>query len=214
VTDVAKRRADGESCGGDSEPMRQRLRVRLGVKSNALFLEVVALFAIVGTLQSGCTSCRVAPSPTPAQRLAEALRKAGTLTSAPPAASLVCPMLGSTMAPPALQAKGGHRVILSWRASAPADSKHAAAVGYCIYRSIKPKDPWPELVNSIPFPGTSCVDDLVENGKKYYYVVRAISAKGVISITSNPAPAPIPTWTKTSPYSGTSVPACREATQK
>ena len=66
-------------------------------------------------------------------------------------------------------------MILSWRASAPADSKHAAAVAYCVYRSIKRKDPSPELVNFIPFPGTSCTDDLVENGKKYYYVVRAIS---------------------------------------
>ncbi|MGA7321648.1 MAG: hypothetical protein WBW98_14140 [Candidatus Sulfotelmatobacter sp.] len=102
-------------------------------------------------------------------------------------------------------------MILSWRASAPADSKHAAAVGYCVYRSIKRKDPSPELVNSIPFPGTSCTDDLVENGKKYYYVVRAISAKGVTSIISNEAPAPIPTGQQSNPSaSGASAPLCRE----
>ena len=70
-------------------------------------------------------------------------------------------------------------MILSRRASAPADSKHEAAIGYCVYRGAKRKDPLPELVNSIPFPGTSCTDDLVENHKKYYYVVRAITAKGV-----------------------------------
>ena len=59
-------------------------------------------------------------------------------------------------------------MILSRTASAPADSKHDAAIGYCVYRGSKRKDPSPELVNSLPFPGTGCRDDLVENDKKYY----------------------------------------------
>jgi hypothetical protein len=102
-------------------------------------------------------------------------------------------------------------VILSWRASAPADSKHAAAIGYCVYRAIKHKDTSPEQVNSRPFPGTTCADDLVENDKKYYYVVRAISAKGVTSIISNEAAAAIPTENKSNPsVSGASAPLCRE----
>jgi len=83
-------------------------------------------------------------------------------------------------------------VILSWRASAPADSKHAAAVGYCIYRGLIQKDPSPVSLNTTPFPGTSCADDSVVNDKKYYYVVRAISDKGVTSIISNEALAAIP----------------------
>ncbi len=102
-------------------------------------------------------------------------------------------------------------MILSWRASAPADSKHSDAIGYCIYRGIKPKDPSPELVNSIPFPGASCMDDLVANDKKYYYVVRAMSAKGVPSISSNEAPAAIPAGNKSNPsVSRASPPLCRE----
>ena len=91
-------------------------------------------------------------------------------------------------------------MILSWKASAPADSKHAAAEGYCIYRGIKPKDPSPELVNPIPIPVTSCTDDLVEDDNKYYYVVRAISAKSAI-----------PTGKQSNPsVSGASAPLCRE----
>ncbi|MFZ0771013.1 MAG: hypothetical protein WCA49_03645 [Candidatus Sulfotelmatobacter sp.] len=106
-------------------------------------------------------------------------------------------------------------MILSWRASAAADSKHSAAIGYCIYRSTPRKDSPPVLLNSVPFPGTGCADDLVENGKKYYYVVRAISAKNAISTTSNIAPASIPTWTRTDPHvSRASVPLCREATER
>ncbi|MGC2021224.1 MAG: fibronectin type III domain-containing protein [Candidatus Sulfotelmatobacter sp.] len=105
-------------------------------------------------------------------------------------------------------AESEHRVILSWRASAPADPKHAPAVGYCIYRGMKQKDPSPVLLNGTPFPGTSCTDDLVINDKKYYYVVRAISAKGITSIVSNEAPAKIPKQRRPS-VSATLAPLCR-----
>ncbi len=101
-------------------------------------------------------------------------------------------------------------MILSWKASAPADSQHGAAIGYCIYRGVKSKDPSPERVNAIPFPGTSCADDLVVNDKKYYYVVRAINAKGTASITSNEAPAAIPKDKLSNPsVPGASAPLCR-----
>ena len=100
-------------------------------------------------------------------------------------------------------------MILSWRPSAPADSSHAAAAGYCIYRGLNQNDPSPVLLNTAPFPGTSCADDLVVNDKKYYYVVRAISAKGVPSIVSNEAPAVIPKQNNPS-VSSTSPPLCRE----
>jgi fibronectin type 3 domain-containing protein len=99
-------------------------------------------------------------------------------------------------------------VVLSWNASAPSDPKHAAAAGYCIYRSVKQKDPSPVLLNNTPFPGTSCVDDLVVNDKKYYYVVRAISAKGVTSIVSNEASAQIPKQSNPS-ASKALAPLCR-----
>jgi len=102
-------------------------------------------------------------------------------------------------------------VTLSWRASAPADSKHAAAIGYCIYRGTKHDDKSPELVNSVPFQGTSCADDLVQNGKRYFYVIRAISADRLTSIISNEVPASIPTSKRRNhPSSRASVPLCRE----
>lgn len=97
-------------------------------------------------------------------------------------------------------------MTLSWKASAPADSKHSGAVGYCVYRGA-PGDPNPGLINLLPLPGTSCVDDVVANGQRYSYVVRAISANGVTSITSNPAPVEIPAAGRSSlPLS---APLCR-----
>ncbi len=99
-------------------------------------------------------------------------------------------------------------MILSWRASPPADAKHAAAAGYCIYRGVKQKDPSPVLLNAMPLSGTSCVDDLVVNDTKYYYVVRAISSKGITSIVSNEAPAKIPKQDNPS-TSAALAPLCR-----
>lgn len=181
----------------------------LRVKSNLQFLAAFVLIGIVSTVQVGCTSCLITPGPTPAERLEAALRKAGTLASPPAVAPLVCPSFGSSSLPAASPVEGEHRVILSWRASAPADSKHAAAAGYCIYRGLMQKDPSPVLLNTTPFPGTSCADDSVVNDKKYYYVVRAISDKGVPSIISNEAPAAIPKHTDPS-ASRISPPLCRE----
>jgi hypothetical protein len=190
--------------------MKPRSTVWLPVKSKTLPLVVAVFLSIAGALDSGCSSGRVAPTPTPSQRLAEALSKAGTLPSALPVPSLACPTFGPALRPGPPQGNGEHSVILSWRASAPADFKHAAAAGYCIYRSTTRKDLSPELVNPIPFAGTNCTDDRVENGKKYYYVVRAISANNVTSVISNEAPASIPAGKKNSPaFPGSSTPLCR-----
>jgi hypothetical protein len=167
------------------------------VRSDHQALAIAVVLGIAGILQVGCTSCLITARPTPTERLEEALRtdavrRSATVSSPPPVAPLVCPTIGPSGEPIAPPAPDGHRVILSWRASAPADSKHGAAVGYCIYRGVKHQDPSPVLLNSAPFPGTSCADDLVINGTKYYYVVRAISANRVSSIVSNEAPAVIP----------------------
>jgi hypothetical protein len=55
------------------------------------------------------------------------------------------------------------------------------------------------------------MDDSVQSDKKYYYVVRAISAKGVTSIVSNEAPAAIPARRQPNPpTSESSASLCRE----
>jgi len=193
--------------------MKQRWTARLGVSPNspAHFVFVIAVFAIAGTLQTGCKTGRVATGPTSTPRPAETLRQAGTLPSASSGPRLVCPDLSSSGVAPTLQAESVHRVTLSWKASAPASSKHAGSVGYCVYRGLKHKDSSPELLNSVPFPGPSCAVDLVGNGKTYYYVVRAISATGVTSIVSNEVAVTIPTGKQAHPsVSGTTAPLCRE----
>ncbi len=179
-------------------------------KPSLRFLLVVAALAIFGMLPIACTRGSGPPGSESFPQKIEAPRQAGVPTNNA-VRRLVCPAFGSPTTPQTLQSKGGHRVILSWRASAPADSKHADAVGYCIYRGNQRKDPRPVLINAAPFSGTSCMDDVVESGKKYYYVVRAISAKGVTSIISNAAPAPIPTRERTeAELPGKSAPLCRE----
>lgn len=133
-------------------------------------------------------------------------------TTSTPASRLNCPNLGSVLLS-APQSRNGHRVILSWKASRRADAKHAEAVGYCIYRGLKPNAPPTELVNQLPFPETQCIDDSVENGKQYYYVVRAISARGETSDASKPpASAKIPVTPPASfQKAGAPIPLCRES---
>jgi hypothetical protein len=122
-------------------------------------------------------------------------------------------MLGSPLVQEPLPANAGHRVILSWKASAPPNAKHGAAVGYCIYRGDGRRDPFPKLVNSIPFPGTRCMDDWVENSGKYAYMVRAINVRRVESGPSNVISVVIPSGKAgDSSASTTSVPLCRVPT--
>jgi hypothetical protein len=158
----------------------------------------VAALALVATMSSGCKTKTSA--------------SAGPRGDRAPAPRLVCPTLGSVLVP-ASQSEHGHRVTLKWKASRHTDAKHAIAVGYCIYRGPTPSPPPTELVNYFPFPETQCVDDSVENGKQYYYVVRAISAGAVTSDFSKPpAPAKIPVTPPASfQTAGASIPLCRES---
>jgi hypothetical protein len=202
--------------------MKSCFPVRARAERNSpVFLALVAI-AITGTTQIGCTGCRTAPNPTPAQRLEQALQRRDALkqaqlvaSSAPaPGPDPTCPPLNASMVSSTPPANGGHRVTLTWKASAPADPKHSAAFGYCIYRGA-PGDPNPGLMNKTPLPGTSCTDDLVANGGRYSYVVRAVSAGGATSVTSNPAAVQIPpTGASKSPVSAASPPLCRGSVGK
>jgi hypothetical protein len=152
---------------------------------------LLALISIVGIAETACVSRPAAPVQASNQGLTEPARRVDALTGSAPKKPLECHPFGSFPEPTALQIKGEHTVILSWTASAPADATHAAANGYCVYRSTERKDQSLVRVNSVPFQGTSCIDDMVETGKTYYYRVKAISAKGNTSDASRFAAAPI-----------------------
>lgn len=164
----------------------------------------VSLLAFLATMSSGCKTKSSASEGRP-----RAFQPGAGRASAD---RLACPPLGSVLAL-GPQSKDGHRVILKWKASSHADAKHAEAIGYCIYRGLKPNAPPTELVNQLPFPETQCIDDSVENGKQYYYVVRAISARGETSDASKPpASAKIPVTPPASfQKAGAPIPLCRES---
>ena len=111
-------------------------------------------------------------------------------------------------------ATGHHRVVLSWNASAPSTRSQDNAVGYCLYRSqtqnLAAKNATCtqcERINSVPVVGTGCIDDLVQDGVTYYYVVTAINSGRQLSSSSNEIPAVIP---QNKPGGGTSsYPFCR-----
>jgi hypothetical protein len=111
---------------------------------------------------------------------------------------------------------GHHKILLSWNVSAPSTKPENNAVGYCLYRSKKKhvarKNPLCracEQVNLLPLPGTNCVDDLVQDGTVYYYVVAAIDQHGTLSSASNEIIASIPPGNKAGrSFSGSSL-LCR-----
>jgi hypothetical protein len=173
----------------------------------------VSAFALVlisiGTLLSACTTCRVAKSPA-ASPQASGINRQSAAPAAPSASNaLVCPTRGSSLVQEPLPANSGHRVILSWKASAAPNAKHSAAFGYCIYRGKNEHDPYPQLVNAIPFQGTRCMDDWVESSGKYTYVVRAISVRRMESDPSNVISVVIPSGKSGNSVSAISAPLCR-----
>ena len=133
------------------------------------------------------TACVSKPtdSPQASIQVPAAPTRAATVASAVPIKPPECPKFGTFPESSEALTKGEHTVILSWKASAPADAKHTDAFGYCIYRGEKRNDRSLVRVNLEAFRGTSCTDDMVQTGKTYYYKVKAISAKQNVSKTTD-----------------------------
>jgi hypothetical protein len=178
-----------------------------GALRKAPFLLV--LMSIVGITETACVSRPTAPVQASNQGISEPARHVDSPAGGAPKKSLECLPFGAFPEPAALQTKGEHIVILSWKASAPADANHAAANGYCLYRSTEHNDRSFVRLNTVPFQGTSCTDDMVETGKTYYYRVKAISAKGRTSDASRFATAPIKDRKPVHPVASP-PPSCRE----
>src|ERR1700676_53433 len=109
-----------------------------------------------------------------------------------------CPKSNGTVLPASPQT-GHHKVFLTWNASTYFSDRKRHAVGYCLYRSGTPKvaasDPKCDKCEQVyqkPIPGTACVDDLVQDGARYYYVATAVNEDGEPSLLSTETFAPIP----------------------
>lgn len=105
---------------------------------------------------------------------------------------LKCPPAKVTPLGPSVPRTGHHKVFLKWNASKPSKRAPAEAVGYCLYRSTtkgaakeNPRCDECEQINTYPVSGTTCVDDLVQDGAIYYYVAAAITQNNEVSISSN-----------------------------
>lgn len=71
-----------------------------------------------------------------------------------------------------------HRVTLDWR------SRATKLAGYNVYRSEVSGRQYSRL-NSVLDPDTTFADNTVESGRTYYYVITAISERGIESTPSN-----------------------------
>ena len=89
----------------------------------------------------------------------------------------------STRRTQARQLRPQHRVNLSWKAST------SAVVGYNVYR----RDTAGGVKLTLePVTGTNYVDRTVQPGQTYFYVIKAVNAKGGESTASNEIRADIP----------------------
>jgi len=179
------------------------------------WLVVLLIFGIIETrvvnAQAGASSS--AKPPATHSTTGKAASPSSAQTSFPS-----CPKGGIPPIQPSRPGTGHHKVILSWNASPLSSSSNNNAVGYCLYRSTadttgerKANCSDCEQINLVAFGGTSCLDDLVLDNAKYYYVVAAIDANGNISRPSNWALAPIPSGNQISSVQVSSPPppACR-----
>lgn len=150
-------------------------------------------------------------------KLEDAPTEERTALRSPAPVPPVCPAAGIVPLKRSQPGTGDHRVILTWNASAPSSSPDSTAVGYCLYRSQKKKvakkNPTCsecEQINSIPVVGTTCVDDLVQDGATYFYVATAISRSRQLSPSSNEITVVIPrSKQRAGPRSTASPPFCR-----
>jgi hypothetical protein len=92
---------------------------------------------------------------------------------------------GASSTPSSQRQRSLHSVTLSWGAS------NSPVLGYNVYRSPKPGGPYtrinPDLVRGLTYS-----DHDVQSGMTYYYVTRAVDAKGRESGNSNESPANVP----------------------
>lgn len=178
---------------------------------------IVLVLLIAYALRLLATAGRVSPTATLASRPAsndEKLRLAAPQPT-PPSNLPLCPNTTTPILQPSSHT-GHHKVTLSWKASLPSSDSNRQAAGYCLYRSTTPNPAGEnppcrdcEWINKRAIPGTACVDDLVQDGVVYYYVVEAITLGRVTSSFSNQAPAPIPSTQKPGSVTGNSYPLCR-----
>tara|TARA_R110002020_G_C16318201_1_gene774501 strand:+ start:735 stop:4763 length:4029 start_codon:yes stop_codon:yes gene_type:complete len=100
------------------------------------------------------------------------------------------PPTGPPAAPTGLNANPGDELVtLTWDANSESNID-----GYNVFRSESPRGSF-VLQNAGLITGTSYLDDLVENGTQYYYVVTAVNADAEESpqssgVTATPAPPP------------------------
>ncbi len=195
--------------------MREHFNVRLYLR---IVIRVLVLIT-VGVLRTTGVVAQVSPTRTSPQ--SAAVPKSNQTLQATATPKLPpCPPAGLPKLQASPQTTGHHKVTLSWNTGVPPGNSESKPVGYCLYRSKKQNAAKQnatcsncEQINSIALADTACIDDLVEDGAKYYYVVTAIDAKEKISLSSNEALAQIPSGTKsTNSASQGSFPLCR-ATQ-
>jgi hypothetical protein len=142
------------------------------------------------------------------------------LATKPAQPAPLCPPAG--LAPLQLGAPGtgDHKVTLTWNASAASTDSDRAAFGYCLYRSkikhVAKKDPVCkecEQINRIPIKSTGCIDDVVADSTRYYYVVTAVNSKGTLSAASNEIATRIPSKHRRNPAQPSPLPLCRAGLQ-
>jgi hypothetical protein len=185
----------------------------------------VIVLAIGGVFQDIAVIGQVSPGSSANMRSTETAKGKRTHAAAAEPRPPACPAAALPTLLPSPLLTGQHKATLTWNASAPSVNSENNAVGYCLYRSrtqnaakqyvVKQisKCSDCEQVNSIALAGTGCVDDLVQDGATYYYVVIAVNAKGEPSSPSNETPAQIPPnkQSVSSPSVG-SYPFCRATT--
>lgn len=179
-----------------SLPYPLSIMIQSQVRSSVFLAAIVGVFAIVsasGQASTGSSSTLQSAQST----------KGKESSPATPARLPVCPQADVAAVEAPHHASGTHKVTLSWKASPPSSNAQDNAVGYCVYRRKEKKEgknavtqnpifAGRERINLVPVPGTTCVDDDVDDDATYSYIVTAVNANGIPSSPSNEAPAPIP----------------------
>ena len=183
--------------GSEAVGTTQNLAVTLKNTGNLnVTISQVSLTGVDASVSSGLNGQTLGPgqtatvvvsfAPKSAELMSGSVKISSNAANSPTVITLSGTGVSSRVSPPSVPPATAHSVDLNWDASTS-----SSVIGYNVYRAISPSTAYAILFSS-PISGLNYIDETVEAGQTYTYVVTAVNSLGEESVHSGTVSAVIP----------------------